>query len=73
MEFAKHLNPHIKPDPEDFEAVASKSGEPTSERDRAEHCRLAQANKLIRLYSPTQSSPQGAILSRGAVRRMKRS
>jgi len=42
----------IRPEPQDFEEVERRYGKPKSESDAdlAEHYRLAQAARLIRLY-----------------------
>jgi hypothetical protein len=44
----------IKPDPQDFEEVERQHGRAESDTEQAEHYRLAQANKLIRLNSGRQ-------------------
>jgi hypothetical protein len=46
-------DPEIKPDPQDYEAIEREYGRlppNASVAQRADHYRLAQANKLIRLY-----------------------
>jgi len=40
----------ITPDEQDFEEVERDFGKPKSDADQAEHYRLAQINKLVRLH-----------------------
>ena len=58
----------IKPDPRDYESVRREYGEPKTDAERADHYRLAQATKLLRLYNAGLLSPEKCEHSTSCVK-----